>query len=264
MERDDFIIGPADPILVTGATGFIGSRLVESLLARGFRNVRTFARPSSAVAGVEAIAGRRRDGARVEVIKGNLLSREDCTTATKDVAVIFHLAAGGGGKSFPDAFMNSVVTTRNLLEASLRHTCLRRFVNISSFAVYTNTQKPRWRLLDESCPVEKRPELRGDAYCFAKVKHDEIVTEYGKRFGIPYVIVRPGYVYGPGNERLTGRVGIGTFGVFLHLGGSNTIPFTYVDNCVDAIVLTGLMRGIDSEVFNVVDEDRNSTRLNSS
>ena len=256
MERDDFIIGPDDPILITGATGFIGSRLIESLLDRGFRNLRCFARPSSEVARVEAIAGRR-GGARVEVIKGNLLSREDCVTATKDVAVIFHLAAGRGEKSFPDAFMNSVVTTRNLLEASLRNTCLRRFVSISSFAVYTNAQKPRRRLLDESCPVENRPELRGDAYCFAKVKQDEIVTEYGKRFGIPYVIVRPGYVYGPGHEDITGRVGIG---VFLHLGGSNTIPFTYVDNCAEAIVLAGLKKGAEGEVFNVVDDDLPSSR----
>jgi len=260
MERDAFIIGPDDPILITGVTGFIGSRLVENLLDRGFRNLRCFARPSSEVARVDALARRRRDGAGVEVIKGNLLSREDCTTATKDVAVIFHLAAGRGEKSFPDAFMNSVVTTRNLLDACLRDTCLRRFVSISSFTVYTNTQKPRWRLLDESCPVEKRPELRGDAYCFAKVKQDEIVTEYGKRFGIPYVIVRPGHVYGPGNEGITGRVGIGTFGIFLHLGGSNTIPFTYVDNCVEAIVLAGLKKGVDGEVFNVMDDDLPSSR----
>src|SRR2546426_4420911 len=259
MERDAFIIGPDDPILVTGATGFIGSRLVESLLDRGFRNVRCFARLSSKVARVEA-AGRRYAGARVEMITGNLLSREDCAAATKDVAVIFHLAAGRGQKSFPDAFMNSVVTTRNLLEASLRHQCLRRFVSISSFAVYTNTQKPRGRLLDESCPVEKRPEVRGDAYCFAKVKQDEIVTEYGKRFGIPYVIVRPGYVYGPGNEAIPGRVGIGTFGVFLHLGGSNTIPFTFVDNCTEAIVLAGFKKGVDGEVFKVVDDDPPSSR----
>ena len=260
MERDALIIGPDDPILITGATGFIGSRVVDSLLDRGFRNLRCFARPSSEVARVDALARRRRDGAGVEVIKGNLLSREDCTTATKDVAVIFHLAAGRGEKSFPDAFMNSVVTTRNLLDACLRDTCLRRFVSISSFTVYTNTQKPRWRLLNESCPVEKRPELRGDAYCFAKVKQDEIVTEYGKRFGIPYVIVRPGYVYGPGNEGITGRVGIGTFGIFLHLGGSNTIPFTYVDNCVEAIVLAGLKKGVDGEVFNVMDDDLPSSR----
>ena len=66
------------------------------------------------------------------------------------MAVIFHLAAGRGEKSFPDAFMNSVVTTQNLLEASMQHKCLRRFVNISSLKVYTNMQKPRYRLLDES------------------------------------------------------------------------------------------------------------------
>src|SRR2546427_9428025 len=260
MERETLIIGPDDPIVVTGATGFIGVRLVESLLVSGFRNVRCFARPSSAVARLEAIVAKSGAGSGIEVVKGNLLSREDCAAATKDVAVIFHLAAGRGEKSFPDAFMNSVVTTRNLLEASLQHARLRRFVNISSFAVYTNTQKPRWGLLDESCPVEKRPELRGDAYCFAKLKQDEIVTEYGKRFGIPYVIVRPGYVYGPGHEGITNRVGIGTFGVFLHLGGSNTIPFTYVDNCAEAIVLAGLKKGVEGEVFNVVDDDLPSSR----
>src|SRR6266702_1531965 len=260
MERDDFIIEPDDRILITGATGFIGPRLVESVLDRGFRNVLCFARPSSELARLEAVASRRGVEARVEVVKGNLLSPEDCATATKDVAVIFHLAVGGGAKSFPDAFMNSVVTTRNLLEASIQHQCLRRFVSISSFAVYTSTQKPRGRLLDESCPVEKRPELRGDAYCFAKVKQDEIVAEYGKRFEIPYVIVRPGYVYGPGHEGITGRVGVGTFGLFLHLGGSNTIPFTYVDNCVDAITLAGLKKGIDGEVFNVVDDDLPSSK----
>jgi len=257
-ERDTSIIGPDDPILVTGATGFIGSRLVENLLGRGFRNLRCFARPSSHVATLDALAGRHR-GARIQLVKGNLLSREDCAVATRDVAVIFHLAVGGG-KSFPEAFMNSVITTRNLLEASLRETCLRRFVNISSFAVYSNTQKPRWRLLDESCPVETRPELRGEAYCFAKVKQDELVTEYGRRFGIPYVIVRPGYVYGPGHEEISARVGIGTFGVFLHLGGWNTLPFTYVDNCAEAIALAGLKKGVEGKVFNVVDDELPSSR----
>jgi nucleoside-diphosphate-sugar epimerase len=115
-------------------------------------------------------------------------------------------------------------------------------------------------LLDESCPLEGHPELRGEAYCFAKVKQDEIVTEYGKKFGIPYVILRPGFVYGPGNEPITGRVGIGTFGLFLHLGGSNPIPLTYVDNCAEAIALIGLKEGIDREVFNVVDDDLPTSR----
>lgn len=259
MERNTFVVGQDDLILITGGTGFIGLKLIGSLLDRGFRNLRCFARPSSNAGRVEAIASCYA-AARVEVVVGNLLSREDCNAAAKDAAVIFHLAAGTGEKSYPDAFMNSVVTTRNLLEASLRHQSLRRFVNVSSFAVYSNLQKPQGRLLDESCPVEEHPELRGEAYCFAKVKQEQIVSEYGKRFGIPHVIVRPGLVYGPGKEVLTGRVGIDTFGVFLHLGGSNTIPFTYVDNCAEAIALLGLKEGIDGDVFNVVDDDLPSSR----
>jgi nucleoside-diphosphate-sugar epimerase len=255
-----FIIRADDPILITGAGGFIGSRLVKSLLDLGFRHLRCFARPSSRMASVDSLSGLRNHGSQIEIVTGNLLSREDCAAAAKDVAVVFHLAAGRGEKSFPDAFMNSVVTTRNLLEASVRHGCLRRFVNTSSFTVYTNRKKPRRRLLDESCPIEEHAERRGEAYCFAKVKQEEIVIEYGRRFRIPYVIVRPGHVYGPGNEAITGRVGIGTFGIFLHLGGSNTIPLTYVDNCADAIALAGLIEGVDGEVFNVVDDDLPSSR----
>src|SRR5438445_630019 len=158
-ERDTSIIGPDDPILVTGATGFIGSRLVENLLGRGFRNLRCFARPSSHVATLDALAGRHR-GARIQLVEGNLLSREDCAVATRDVAVIF----------------------------------------------------------------------------------------------------RPGYVYGPGHEEISARVGIGTFGVFLHLGGWNTLPFTYVDNCAEAIALAGLKKGVEGKVFNVVDDELPSSR----
>jgi nucleoside-diphosphate-sugar epimerase len=259
-EHDSFIISPDDRILVTGAAGFIGSRVVEGLLDRGFRDILCFARPSSELARIEAIVKHPPAGAQVEVVRGNLLSRQDCEMATRDVALIIHLAAGTGEKSYPDAFMNSVVATRNLLEASLKHGRLRRFVLVSSFAVYSNRGKPRSRRLDESCPTEEHAELRGEAYCYAKVKQEQIVTEYGKNFGIPSVVVRPGSVYGAGRKEIVGRVGIDTFGLFLHLGGSNTIPFTYVDNCADAIILAGLVRGVDGEIFNVVDDDLPSSR----
>ena len=256
VERDSLIAHEDDLLLVTGASGFIGSRLVACLLDRGFRNVRCFARPNSEMTAL----GRLRGSESVHVVTGNLLSRNDCDVAMKGVKVIFHLATARDGKSYSDAFMNSVVTTRNLLDASLEHQCLRRFVNVSSLAVYTNKANPRGRLLDEHCPVERRPQSRGDAYCFAKVKQDELVIEYGGKFGIPYVIVRPGYVLGPDKAGISSRVGIDTFGVFLHLGGSNTIPFTYVDNCADAIALAGLTKGTDGEVFNVVDDDLPSSR----
>jgi nucleoside-diphosphate-sugar epimerase len=253
------IAGPDDLLLVTGASGFIGSRLLEKLVAHGYRNLRAFVRPSSHVAGLEALAARLPAGGRLDVVTGNLLSREDCAAACARVAIVFHLAAARGEKSIPDAFMNSVVTTRNLLDACRPQPTFRRFVNVSSFAVYSN-RTTRRRLLDESSQLETRPQQRGDAYTFAKVKQEEVVADYGRRFGLPYVMVRPGYVYGPGNEAITGRVGIGTFGIFLHLGGANTIPFTYVDNCADAIRLAGVTAGVDGEVFNVVDDDLPSSR----
>jgi nucleoside-diphosphate-sugar epimerase len=257
---DPSIIGPEDPVLITGATGFIGRRVVAGLARHGYRQLRLFTRPASEAGADAQLRELTAAGAQPQVVLGNLLSREDCLRATQDVRVVFHLAAGRGEKSFPDAFMNSVVTTRNLLEGCVKHRGLKRFVNISSFSVYSNRAKPTGRLLDESCPIEPRPERRGDAYSFAKVKQDEIVMEYARQHGLPVVVVRPGVVYGPGNKSFTGRVGIGTFGLFLHLGGSNPIPLTYVDNCAEAIVLSGTRPGVDGEVFNVVDDELLTSR----
>ena len=256
---DKFIVNLADLILITGANGFIGPHVLESLLSLGFCNIRCFVRPTSDLTKIDKLVAVDNNDARIEIVRGNLLSVSDCITATKDVAIVIHLAAGRGEKSFPDAFLNSVVTTRNLLEASLTHQCLRRFVNVSSFAVYDNMARSSG-ILDESCPLEEPAHRRGEAYCFAKVKQDHLVVDYGKRFSIPYVIVRPGYVYGPGKKAISGRVGIDTFGVFLHLGGSNTIPLTYVENCADAIALAGVISGVDGEVFNVVDDELPSSR----
>jgi len=81
------------------------------------------------------------------------------------------------------------------------------------------------------------------------------VREFGRTRGLGYVILRPGTVFGPGKGDLTGRIGVDTFGVFLHVGGSNALPLTYVDNCAEAVVLAGLTPGIDGEAFNVVDDD---------
>jgi nucleoside-diphosphate-sugar epimerase len=54
---------------------------------------------------------------------------------------------------------------------------------------------------------------------------------------------------------LSGRVGINTFGFFIHLGGGNELPLTYVDNCAEAITLAALQPGVDGETFNVVDDE---------
>jgi len=258
-QAESLLLSPDDQILITGACGFIGTRLVKSLLDMGFGNLRCLTRSPGNASKLETLRSRP-CGSKIEVVTGNLLSREDCIDATRNAKLIFHLAAGRGEKSFPDAYMNSVVATRNLLEASAQHRCLQRFVNVSSFSVYSGRARSQGKLLDESCPVETRPELCGDAYSFAKIKQDEMVAECCSRLGFSYVIVRPGYVFGPGSPNITGRVGIDTFGIFLHLGGSNKVPFTYVDNCAEAMALAGLKRGIEGEVFNIVDDDLPSSR----
>jgi nucleoside-diphosphate-sugar epimerase len=253
-----YLINPEDPILITGSNGFIGCSVVEVLLNQGFLNLKCFVRPSGNLDRLQGIA-KSHPAARIEIIKGNLLSPDDCRRAVTGVRLIYHLAAGFE-KSFAGAFMNSVVTTRNLLDAAVDERLLRRFVNVSSFAVYSTRKLKRGGLLDESCEIENPPYGRGEAYAYAKIKQEDLVLDYHRKKRISCVIVRPGAVYGPGKRALTGRVGIDTFGIYLHMGGSIRLPLTYVDNCAEATVLAGLTPGIDGEAFNVVDDDQPSSR----
>jgi nucleoside-diphosphate-sugar epimerase len=257
--NDRYIISPEERILVTGSNGFIGAKVVEILLEYGFRNLRCFVRPSSRLVRLQDTISRFNTQANVEFVKGDLISPEDCKKAAERVSIIYHLAAGFD-KSFAGAFMNSALATRNLIDAFLQHGKPKRFVNVSSFAVYSNLSLERGAVLDETCPLEDAPEDRWDAYGFGKLKQEELVKEYGERCHLPYVIVRPGAVFGPGKTQLNGRVGIDTFGFFMHLGGQNQLPLTFVENCAEAIVLAGLTPGIDGEIFNIVDDELPTSR----
>lgn len=252
--RADSIIESDDLILVTGATGFLGPKLVETLAEYGFTRIRCLVRSSSNVVKLTQLASRY-NGLALEIIRGNLLNVEDCRRAALGVSAVYHLAAGTGEKSYASAFLNSVVTTRNLLEALRAQTQLKRFVNVSSFSVYSGTALGPGALLDEDCLLESEPQLRHEAYCYGKLKQDEVVAKYGRECGLPFVTMRPSVIYGPGRSTLTGRVGIDPGGVFLQLGGPNLIPVTYIDNCADAIAIGGFAPGIDGEVFNIVDDE---------
>ena len=113
---------------------------------------------------------------------------------------------------------------------------------------------------DETCPLEDNLDERHDAYAYGKLKQDELVQDYHERFGVPFTIVRPGIVFGPGKKAIPGFVGMDTFGFFMHLGGGGRLPLTYVDNCAEAIVLAGLVKGVEGEVFNVVDDELPTSR----
>lgn len=259
MTDTSYLARSSDPVLVTGAGGFIGAKVVETLLEYGFSNLRCFVRPSSRLGRLEETLRQFPGGSAVELLRGDLVSRADCARASKGVSVVYHLAAGVD-KSFAGAFMNSALTTRNLIEALVEHGQPRRFVNVSSFAVYSRLNSKHGDVIDETCPLEDSPQERYDPYGFGKLKQEQLVREYGRTHGLPYVILRPGTVFGPGKKDLSGRVGVGTFGLFIQVGGSNLLPLTFVDNCAEAIVLAGLKPGVDGETFNVVDDELLTSR----
>ena len=255
--HQNWIINKSDRILITGANGFIGLKVSKILLEYGYTRLRFFHRSQKNIPELQQISSSTQ--ADVEFFHGSLLSREDCLRASEGVSVIYHLAAGVG-KSYADCFLNSVVTTRNLLDAAISNHTLKRFVNTSSIAVYSNEKIKPGGLFDETCPLDDKLADRHEPYTYGKAKQDELVLEYAQRHNMPYVIVRPSVVFGPGKLKITDRIGTDTFGVFLHLGLNNRIPFTYVDNCAEAIVLAGLKKGINGEVFNVFDDDLPTSR----
>jgi nucleoside-diphosphate-sugar epimerase len=255
----EYIVSSGDRILVTGSNGFIGAKVVETLLNYGFSKLCCFVRPSSRLNRLEKALSRFDAAKNVQLVTGDLLSSNDCRKAAQGVSIIYHLAAGME-KSFAGAFMNSALGTRNLMDAFLERGEPKRFVNVSSFAVYSNLSLKRGALLDETCPLEDVPQERFDAYGFGKLKQEQIVRQYGNKHNLPYVILRPGYVFGPGKRELNGRVATSTFGFLIQVDGSHLLPLTFVDNCAEAIVLAGLTAGIDGEVFNVVDDELLSGR----
>jgi nucleoside-diphosphate-sugar epimerase len=253
VEIKNPIIDTDEVILITGANGFIGSRVLGRLIEYGYKNLRCFIHQDSDPETLERLAEKHGD-VKIDILPGNLTSRRNCKTAVENAALILHLAAGFG-KSLELVNRDSVVGTRNLLKATVLEQQVKRFLNVGSFSAYSTRKLKKNSILDENCELYTRPELKGEAYTIGKVNQEGLVRQYNKEHQMPFVVVRPGYVYGPGKADISGRIGIMRGNIFLHFGGSNTIPFSYVDNCADAIVLAGLVGGVDGQTFNIVDDD---------
>src|SRR5690606_38173923 len=125
---------------------------------------------------------------------------------------------------------------------------------VSSFSVYGVAGLRRGARVDENTPLEPHPERR-DLYAQAKLRQEKLFWEYSQKHGLPVVVLRPGVIYGPGAKPFSNRIGLNLFGVFLHLGGRNKLPLTYVENCAEAIAVVGAHPDAVGKVFNVVDDD---------
>lgn len=236
-------------VLVTGAAGFLGQRIVASLIAAGVNDLRLMVRQSAAASKLQALAAGSQ--ATLEIMPVNLLSREQVRLAVDGVDMIIHAAAGTRGGA-ADMFMNSVVGTRNLLDA-IGDSPVRRFVLVSSFSVYDTGQLAEGAVLDERSPLEAGGVAKG-GYAFTKVQQEVMYREHPSFAKLESIILRPGVIFGPGGSGLSSRVGISALGFFAALGHGNLLPLTHVDNCADAIVRAAL-HGANGEIFNVVDDN---------
>jgi nucleoside-diphosphate-sugar epimerase len=237
-------------VLVTGAGGFLGKRIADSLLRLGVDDLRVHFRQNPPKGMIEDLRARY-PKASIEVAQANLLATDTLPPLVLGVDCIVHAAAGMRGAA-ADMFANTVVATRNLLDAATAQK-VRRIVLISSFSVYHAETLAPQALLDESTPLEAVGAERG-AYGYAKTRQEHLFRDYQKRFGFESVVLRPGVIYGPGGGALSSRVGIKAMGFFFSLGGSSLLPLTYVDNCADAVAQAAL-KATPGSAFNVVDED---------
>jgi nucleoside-diphosphate-sugar epimerase len=237
-------------VLVTGAGGFLGRRIVDSLLRLGVEHVRVHVRQAPPAGMIEGLQAKYPQ-AIIEVAQANLLSRGGLEPLVQGVDCVVHAAAGMKGAA-ADMFANTVLTSRNLLEAAVAQK-VRRIVLISSFSVYEAASLKKGQVLSETTPIEAVGVDRG-AYGYAKTRQEHMFNEFQREHGFESVILRPGVIYGPGGGALSSRIGIRALGFFFALGGRALLPLTFVDNCADAVAKAALSAPAGSS-FSVVDDE---------
>jgi nucleoside-diphosphate-sugar epimerase len=109
-------------------------------------------------------------------------------------------------------------------------------------------------LLDEACPIDSQPHLR-DPYTYSKIAQESICLEAQNVSNMGIVIVRPGVLYGPGRPLLCARVGLMFGNILIRMGGRQTVPYSFVENCADAVACAAEVDEIGGLAFNIVDDN---------
>lgn len=236
--------------VVTGATGFLGRRLVRLLREDGLQ-VTCLVRASSDLGPLRRCVGESL-WSGVDVRAVDLMDVNACRDAMVGSSIVYHLAAGLSG-STSTLFLSSVIPTRRLMTAATS-AHVQRFVLVSSLGVYGTETLRMGSVLDETAPIDPHPQLR-DPYSYSKVVQERVAWEAWEQTQLPLVVVRPGVIIGPGRGVLSTRIGVQVGPYLIRMGGRQQLPYTYVDNCAAAIRQAGLMKGIEGEAFNVLDDD---------
>jgi nucleoside-diphosphate-sugar epimerase len=172
-------------ILVTGATGLIGSHLVERLRARN-HDVRVLVRSTSDL--------RRLGGLGLELAYGDVRDRWAVQEAVEGVDVVYHLAGVMRDWGPRQLFMQvNVGGTEHVCRACVQKG-VKRLIHISSVAA--TGMEDHAGVKDESAPLLTDPR-RCHAYCYSKAEGERVVRRYVREHGLQVTVLRPSYTYGP-------------------------------------------------------------------
>ncbi len=226
-------------VLVTGATGFVGSHLAERLVTEG-------AQVRALVRNPQKLIPSLRD--RVEVICGDLLQSDRLAAATANCEIVFHIAAWLGRPNQREAaYAINVAATQQLAEAA-RAAGVRRFIGTSSIAVYGSILEG---VVDETWP-------HWNVYLYGETKSlGEQVAWAAMTDRFEVTIIRPAEVYGPrGGAWTTLPVRLAQRGIPSLVGGGHGLAHpVYVENLVDAYLLAAQRDEAIGEAFTICDTD---------
>jgi nucleoside-diphosphate-sugar epimerase len=214
---------------VTGATGLVGSHIVERLLADG-HEVRALVRDSSDTSHLDRL--------QVEIARGDLRDACGLRKMLAGIDVLFHNAAlvsdWGRSSDFNDVAIDG---TARLVDAAVRAE-VPRFVHMSSAAIY-GLRRVRGQVVSEDLPPPRRP-WRWDDYGRAKIESEQVVLSR-RSDGIGTTILRPTFVYGPRDRAVLPRLA-----QLLHSGrvalvgsGRNPVHLIYASDVADAALRAG-------------------------
>ncbi len=226
--------------LITGATGLLGSHIVEKLRAAG-EPVRALVRPSSDRNWLQS--------QNVEFAEGELTDQDALSRACDGVHTVYHSAAKVGDWGPWEEFQRYTIDgTRNMLDAAVA-AGVKRFLHISSISVFGYYTEPI--TLDETSPTAFG--LYKWAY-YSRSKHivEEMVKRYHAEGKITVTVIRPAWIYGPRDRASIARLYrmIKTGRAKILGKGDNRLNLVYAGNVAEAAIKAAGLPEAAGEVFN--------------
>ncbi|RUM41933.1 MAG: NAD(P)-dependent oxidoreductase [Desulfobulbus sp.] len=223
-------------VLITGATGFTGKVLTRKLVKAGAQ-VRAIARTSSNLDDLQDL--------EIEWFRGEVFHPELVALAAQDVDYIFHVAAAFREVKDNDEGYRQVHvhSTQLLTEAVKDNPSFKRFVHVSTVGVHGHI--PGDDLADEHYRFSP-----GDGYQRTKLEAEQWFAAYAEKHNIPWTIIRPTPIYGPGDRRLLKFFKMVNNGYFLMLGrGKGIYHLIHVWDLTEIFLLAATSDKALSEIF---------------